>query len=277
MTKRHSYEYVQSVFEERGYKLLSTEYKNNKQDLEYVCPEHPNIVTKTRFNSIVSGQGCPHCAGNVRFTFSEVKGFIESEGHRLLSDSYGNNHTKLVIKCPKHENDQFQMTFKDFKKGHRCPKCKAEALSKRTRGDKHYAWKGASELTFHLRAHTKEWTLEVLRAHRFVCDITGENNGDLEVHHLIPFNIIRDEALRELSLGYRERIGDYTSDELYDLVELVKRKHPVENGVPLSKGIHNLFHRLYGNRCTPYDYYEFKQRYLSGELQTKPHEELEAV
>lgn len=266
MTKKHSIEYVREQFENRGYTLLSTEYKNNKQMLEYVCPNHPNVVNKTRFNSLVTGQGCPYCAGNVRLTYSEVKSCIDSEGFRLISESYKNNHTPLNIQCPKHEDTYFGMSFKDFKNGHRCPKCKADDLSNRTRGENHYAWKGLSDLTLYLRKHTKEWTYEVLKLNNFKCHITGDNLGDLEVHHLKPFNLIRDEALNELSLDHKERVLDYNAEELESIVGLVKQKHNVENGIPLRKSIHTLFHQIYGNQCTPEDYYEFKQHYLNEEF-----------
>ena len=56
-----------------------------------------------------------------RFTYEEVKEYIESFGYELLSTGYKNNHTKLKIKCPK--GHECEMCFKSFKKGNRCFYC----------------------------------------------------------------------------------------------------------------------------------------------------------
>jgi len=36
--KRLSYDYIKSQFEKEGYTLLTQEYKNNNQKLDYICP-----------------------------------------------------------------------------------------------------------------------------------------------------------------------------------------------------------------------------------------------
>jgi len=58
----------------------------------------------------------------VKFTYKEVKEFIEKDNYHLLSTEYMNNHTKLDIKCSK--DHIFQMTLADFQQNHRCPICK---------------------------------------------------------------------------------------------------------------------------------------------------------
>lgn len=57
----------------------------------------------------------------VKFTFEQVKDFIEKEGYVLLSNEYKNNLTKLKILC--NNNHIFEMTRADFQQGHRCPVC----------------------------------------------------------------------------------------------------------------------------------------------------------
>ena len=59
-------------------------------------------------------------------SFEEVKTYIEYEGYTLLSDTYINNRTKIMIKCP--EDHTYETTYHNFQdttnfKGNRCPIC----------------------------------------------------------------------------------------------------------------------------------------------------------
>jgi DNA-directed RNA polymerase subunit M/transcription elongation factor TFIIS len=55
-----------------------------------------------------------------KFTFEYVKEFVEHKGFVLISTSYANTHSKLHIKCNKH--DVFECSFNNFKR-RGCPKC----------------------------------------------------------------------------------------------------------------------------------------------------------
>jgi len=50
-----------------------------------------------------------------------VRGRIKRKNYILLSNEYINNATKIKIKCP--NNHIFEMTYNNFKSGHRCPIC----------------------------------------------------------------------------------------------------------------------------------------------------------
>lgn len=41
--KRYDYKYVKSKFEEKDYTLISTEYKNTKEKLDYICNKHKEV------------------------------------------------------------------------------------------------------------------------------------------------------------------------------------------------------------------------------------------
>jgi hypothetical protein len=56
-----------------------------------------------------------------RLTYEFVKEYIEKEGYKLLSDSYVNNRTKILIECDK--GHQYSVLFNSFKAGHRCLTC----------------------------------------------------------------------------------------------------------------------------------------------------------
>lgn len=56
-----------------------------------------------------------------KFTYEEVKEYIEQFGYALLSKEYKNNRTKLLVRCPK--GHEYEVTFSEFHRGRRCPKC----------------------------------------------------------------------------------------------------------------------------------------------------------
>ncbi|MHA1738591.1 MAG: hypothetical protein ACTSWD_08390 [Candidatus Heimdallarchaeota archaeon] len=99
---------------------MSDTYINTSTKLSVQCPEGHEYLVK--YNCFKQGQRCPVCGNNKRrLSYSSVKRFIESDGHKLLSESYKNVHTKLSIQCEfKHVYD---ITFLNFRQGHRCPYC----------------------------------------------------------------------------------------------------------------------------------------------------------
>lgn len=117
---RHTIEEIKYKFKERGYILLSTDYKNNKQKLDVICPK--GHQTQIRYDMFSNGRQCPICFGTPKYTYEYVKEQIEKEGYKLLSDSYLNTHEKLSIKCNKgHEYKTSFYIWNHMK--HRCPEC----------------------------------------------------------------------------------------------------------------------------------------------------------
>jgi len=57
----------------------------------------------------------------MKLTYEYVKGFIKKEGYTLLSDTYINNQSKLLIKCS--EGHEYNTPFNYFQGGCRCPIC----------------------------------------------------------------------------------------------------------------------------------------------------------
>jgi uncharacterized paraquat-inducible protein A len=56
-----------------------------------------------------------------KFTYEQIKSYIESFNYKLQSKTYKNNNTKLEIKCP--EDHIYKVTYGNFQKGSRCPEC----------------------------------------------------------------------------------------------------------------------------------------------------------
>jgi len=116
-----SYDFVKNIIEKEDYKLLSNNYVKSIMPLKIKC-DKGHIFEMTFNNFYNQNQRCPYCAGVVKLTYDYVKKIIENEtGYFLLSEKYMNNRKKLKIKCDK--GHIFEMTFGDFKQGHRCPIC----------------------------------------------------------------------------------------------------------------------------------------------------------
>lgn len=137
---KKTYDEVFQAFSDKGYKLLTKEYSNNKQKLEYICPKHPTQTQTTRLNDLLSGHGCKLCgreridenlrklAYDQRLKFEDIKKEIESHGFTLLSTNYKNAHQKLKIVCPNHKDEITEVRINDFRSGvYKCKHCAVEA------------------------------------------------------------------------------------------------------------------------------------------------------
>lgn len=113
-------ELVRESFEKEGYILLESRYINARKKLKYVCPEgHVHSVSWDQWNS--KGSRCPYCAGLVKKTFEEVRGFFEADGYQLLTEEYINSSQKLKYICPiGHEHN---ITWRCWNQGKRCYYC----------------------------------------------------------------------------------------------------------------------------------------------------------
>ena len=119
MPKKLSLDFVKRSFESEGYTLLSAEYKNSKQKLEFLCPNnHQHRIT---FGDWSSGHRCAYCAGVSKPDFEELKRTFEKEGYVLLSTGYINSHSKLEFICP--NGHIYEITRSDWLQKCRCGLC----------------------------------------------------------------------------------------------------------------------------------------------------------
>ena len=128
---KHSIEYIKEEFEKEGYKLISTEYKNNHQKLNTICPKgHRYDVT---FACFQNGDRCCHCYNEIRNTIQsysteEISLKVKEKGYELLSE-YKNNHTKIILKCP--NGHLWKTDWSSFQQGYECPYCNTSKGEKR--------------------------------------------------------------------------------------------------------------------------------------------------
>lgn len=121
--KKLTHKEVKEYIESFGYEMLD-EYKNSNTKIIIKCQN--GHVYKTLFHNFKKGQRCKECQNkNIPYTHKEVKEYIESFGYELISNTYINCKTKLLIKCPK--GHIYEVSFDNFKRGRRCPYCKLKS------------------------------------------------------------------------------------------------------------------------------------------------------
>lgn len=115
--------FVRDSFEKEGYKLLSTEYVNSKQKLDYECPSgHRHVITWGHWGA---GQRCSYCDSHGKLTIDEVRISFELEGYTLLSGSYENCKAKLDYICP--NGHRHHINWNSWQQGTRCLYCSGNA------------------------------------------------------------------------------------------------------------------------------------------------------
>lgn len=214
---RYTLEEVREIFESRGMALLSTEYLNNTQPLNYVCScGSLGLITVKR---VLKGQRCKRCGYNFRkertFDFNYVRDYFLSNGCVLTSTTYKDSRTHLDYICSCGLSSK--ITFHRFRLGQRCRYCG----TRRYAGPNHYNWNPKlTNETRVLRRDTqenKDWSISVKFKDKFTCVMCGDRRGgNLVSHHL----------------------------DGYDWC--IERRLDPENGVTLCTDCHKDFHLTYG-------------------------------
>ncbi len=112
-------EFIESEFAKEGYLLLTKKYTNNRQKLEYICPN--NHIHGISWNSWQQGNRCSYCANNGKPIIEFIRAEFEKEGYVLLTKEYINSKQKLEYRCSKgHEHI---ISWNGWWHGYRCPEC----------------------------------------------------------------------------------------------------------------------------------------------------------
>lgn len=91
----------------------------------------------------------------MKLKYEDIKQEIESEGWKLLSDSYVNMETQMEFKCPNGHNNFY--TFRYWRKHRDCPVCKENKYYKMS--DSAPRPKGFRILAFDQAANTTGWSV----------------------------------------------------------------------------------------------------------------------
>ena len=127
MGKRYTYEEVKEEFDNRGYDLISTKYKNCSTKLDYICRRHKDKgvqqITFTKFYH--SGQGCYYCgrerteeAHRTPLNIPEDKELCLKNNFTYISSKKINGIYYISFICNKHKDLGMQsMRKNNIKRG----------------------------------------------------------------------------------------------------------------------------------------------------------------
>lgn len=132
----------------------------------------------------------------------------------------------------------------------------AEALNRAPGGIAQHLWflklyrpndrSGYTDLSEYIRGRLIPWFKQVKRNNNFTCSVTG-SKSNIIVHHIHGFNLILDEAVKQINFPIYDNISDYSDDQLdkifttfYDLQESYK------SYICITEEIHKQFHSIYG-------------------------------
>ena len=136
---RSTIEFIKSEFEKENYRLLTNKYINNRQKLKYICPKgHKHVVTWLQWYN--RKFRCPYCSKKAKPDINYIYKVFKIEGYELLSTIYINNRHKLRCVCP--NNHKYNVNWRDWQIGGRCPICRNEKMSINRMGNKNPNWKG---------------------------------------------------------------------------------------------------------------------------------------
>ena len=271
---RHPYEFVKGEFDKIDYILVTQEYVNNTQPLDYLCKKHMEYgIQITNYADIKQHKSaCRLCANDRisnfhRNSFEDVKNEYNNLGYILLSNmsEYVDCHIALKCSCQKHPDEFFDVSLVHARRHQGCKKCYQDKMSR----ENHFNWKGGiSDLSNYLRDKIKIWKLDSLKFYNYKCVITNINNNKLTVHHLYSFTKIINEVLEITGIPLYSQISLYSNEELRILEnECLELHYQKGFGKPMLKPLHKLFHSQAGNLIIDNgEFEEFKQRYYNFEF-----------
>lgn len=116
--RKVTYDEVKAVFEARGYELLSKEYINCEEKLEYICPKHRSQgIQQIDYAHIKRGQGCRFCGKENKKSGRQknlcdynAKELTESKGLEFIKITRENSVLYVYYICPKHRQYGVQRT-----------------------------------------------------------------------------------------------------------------------------------------------------------------------
>lgn len=243
--------------------LLDNVFVNAKYKMKFMCLRC-NSIAEINWNNIKSGRGCKPCnrtkiwSGRKMTTKDAINNIKEVNPNVLVLDKYESYHKPMLCRCLLHEIE-WTPSYGNLIKGKGCPVCGSDKNSR----ENHFGWKGGvSPIYNYLRGEIRSWKKETIIKNNYKCDITG-NRFDV-VHHLYSFNKILIETLSNTNIDLRDKVEDYTDEELSIITkECLSLHNKYGVGVCLCKEEHDLFHSIYGyGGNTPEQYYEFKEKRL---------------
>ena len=264
---------IQSLIWSKHAKWLSGEYIDDTSilEIEFECGHVMNIpyyAFRDR-KSIL----CYDCALKIRGDLSrrqpedfiklvEEKGFVFC---KFLED-YKGQSTKFEYICNKCNAINIK-SVAYFVNNQYCSICYKEVVRLQHFGSNSVCWKGGHRrLSLFFRNFISGWYLESLKINDYKCVISGKPAK--AVHHSYSFHRIVDNYLLDKGISSKMELNNFSSEELNRMADEFTIYHNSFGlGIPLTKKIHQLFHKIYWTtNNTPSQFEEFKQRLSSGDI-----------
>jgi hypothetical protein len=221
-SKRNSYEYVKSKFYEKGLLLISSEYVNNEEHLEYICLNHrDNGIQRMSFANLQSCEGCPTCGkenmikkqSKTHSQFLKEVKLIHGDKY-IVKSKYVNCKEHVKVYCTECDME-FPITPNHLLEGHGCPFCNI------SRGEEYIK----TLLINYNIIFTQQYTFENCRNKRklpFDFAIFKDNN----LSCLIEYQGIQHYKSVELFGGEKQLLIQQDIDN-------IKRKYCIDNNIKL--------------------------------------------
>lgn len=268
-------EKAKDLFLKYNLELLENEYISRTTKMKYRCPIHPEVIQYRSYQTQIACKGrCSKCAKEqaslkTKRSFLDVIQVFDKLNLDLFEINFNHRNAPMKFRCRVHKEEIQERPFDSVERGYGCRICTALEKSRKLSGENSGLWKGGLR-TFNdaLRNSLVKWKADILNKYNQKCFISGETEN-LIIHHIKPFNEIRDEVLQELGFNAYFRREEWTFDDFTDeeinLIKFkVKEKHTLDSGVPLTIELHKEFHKNYGMRASLEDLLEFKKTALKG-------------
>lgn len=112
------FDFIKASFAKEGYEVLTKNYIDSKQKLEYRC-NHGHRY-RINWSAWKTGNRCIVCAGQLPKTIEEIRKGFKSAGYTLLSSEYKTGKKLKYICKNKHRSE---ITWDSWNQGSRCNKC----------------------------------------------------------------------------------------------------------------------------------------------------------
>lgn len=208
------------IVEERGYRLLKIDREKikNRMFIFITIECSKGHISRMKWDNFQQGKDCKYCANNVKFTYEEVKTYIENFGYKLLSTEYNSGKEKLLVKCPNPNHEPYEVRFYAFKnQNNRCEKCSREKASEKRKHSYDFVKESIEFYGYKLLSNEYKNSLDILR---LMCPHGHEFNMSFEKFYNSGHRCTKcseskgeREITRILDKYYIENISQYKFDD----------------------------------------------------------------
>lgn len=229
MPAKLTQKYIENWFLERDSKLIG-EFRGVDYPINFNCAQCGDVVKYSKYTKVkrVYRCLCKECrkrligVNKVESKADEVKMWLKEHNSELISKYQGANK-RIFFKCTKCGGIGDYFNFRGLKRSNKLCLCR-KCTYINNLGENSSSWN--FNLTEEDRKHYKygrgedfkRWVRLIFKRDNYTCCITGQIGGKLSAHHLNNW-------------------ADYSNE-----------RYILGNGVTLSRKIHRLFHRRYGNK-----------------------------